>query len=141
MHKVQGITASGLRRPRERDARHGRQFLPAPAPKGEAFVPIIHPLHFLMVHAPAFPSQSDIDPRAAIAPLALGDLPNPRPQNRIVLPSAAIPERIAIEGQKAARPSLTEPKALGAPLGRRSLRLGLYQFFALMAFSAWISSA
>src|SRR5688572_1812591 len=94
-----------------------------------------------MVHAPAFPSQSDIDPRTAIAPLALGDLPNPRPQERIVLPLTAVPERVSIEGQEPAHPSLTEPKALGAPLGPRSLRLGPYQFFALMTFSAWMSSA
>jgi hypothetical protein len=38
-------------------------------------------------------------------------------------------------------PVAAEPKALGSPLGRRSLRLGPYQFFALMAFSAWMSSA
>ena len=52
-----------------------------------------------------------------------------------------IPERLAIEAQEAAHPSLTEPKALGAPLSRRSLRLGPYQFFAVMAFNAWMSSA
>ena len=53
-----------------------------------------------------------------------------------LLASAAIPERLAIEPQEPAHPPLTEPKALGAPLSRRSLRLGPYQFFALIAFSA-----
>ncbi len=89
-----------------------------------------------MVHAPALPSQADINSRTAIAALALGDLPDPGPQGRVVLASAAISKRMAIEGQEAAHPSFTEPKALGTPLGGRSLRLGPYQFFALIAFSA-----
>jgi len=37
--------------------------------------------------------------------------------------------------------ALTEPKALGHPLGRRSLRRVRYQFFVVTAFNAWMSSA
>ena len=47
---------------------------------------------------------------------------------RIILASTTIPERLAIERQEAAHPSLTEPKALGAPLSRRSFALGPTSF-------------
>ena len=89
-----------------------------------------------MVQAPALSSQAHIDPRTPIPPLVLGNLPDPGPQHILLVASTAIRERIAIEGQEPTHPSLTEPKALGAPLSRRSLRLRPYQFFALMAFIA-----
>jgi hypothetical protein len=90
---------------------------------------------------PPFPSQPYVDPGTPIPPLLLGNRPDASPKHGIVLALTAIPECIAIEGQEAAHPSLTEPKALGAPLRRRSLRLGPSQFFALMAFNTWMSSA
>ena len=65
-----------------------------------------------------------------------GKLADSRPQGGILLTATAVPEGIPIEGQEAAHPSLTEPKALGSPLGGRSLRLGRYQFFAVSAFNA-----
>ena len=89
-----------------------------------------------MVHAPAFAPQAHIDPGTAVPPLHLGNLSDPCPQRLIRLAATAIPKRLALKRQEAAHPPLTEPKALGAPLSCRSLRLGPYQFFALMAFNA-----
>ena len=89
-----------------------------------------------MVHSPSLPAQPHINPGTAIAPLALGNFPDPCPQGRIVLTPTPIPQCVPIEGQDVAHPPLTEPKARGYPLGRCSLRLGLYQFFAVTAFSA-----
>jgi hypothetical protein len=43
---------------------------------------------------------------------------------------------IPVQRHETTRPSLTEPKALSHPLGRCSLRLGPYQFFAVSALSA-----
>ena len=141
MHKIHRITESGPCGPREGKAGHRGRLLPSSPAEGEFFFSIIEAFHLLMVHRPPFPSQPDINPGAAIAALALGHLADSRPQDGIIRASAAIPERVPIERQEAAHSSLTEPKALGAPLGRRSLRLGPYQFFALIAFSAWMSSA
>jgi hypothetical protein len=89
-----------------------------------------------MVYDPTLAPYPYIDPGTAVPPLDLGNLSDPGSQRLILLPAAPIPERLAIERQEPAHPSLTEPKALGAPLSRRSLRLGPYQFFALIAFSA-----
>jgi hypothetical protein len=71
----------------------------------------------------------------------LGNLPDPSPQRGIFLASTAIPERLAIEGEEPAYPPLTQPKARRHPFRRGSLRLGRYQFFALIAFSASLSTA
>ena len=76
-----------------------------------------------MSDASALAPSTDIDPAAAIPPLGLGNLADPGTQRLILVATTSIPERLAIEGQELAHPSLTEPKALGAPLSRRSLRL------------------
>src|SRR6186713_2875599 len=89
-----------------------------------------------MIHLPAFPSQSHIDPGAAIASLGLRNLPDSRPQDRIVLTPTTVPQRVPIQFEQSAHPPLTQPKALGHPLGCRSRRLGRYQFFAVTASSA-----
>jgi hypothetical protein len=94
-----------------------------------------------MVHLPAFPSQADINPRTAIPSLAFGNLPDPDSQRIILMASTPIPEHLAIEGQEPAYPPLIQRKVRRHPSRRGSLRLGRYQFFALMAFSAWMSSA
>lgn len=93
-----------------------------------------------MVHSPSLSAQLHINPGTPIAPLTLGNFPDPCPQSRIVLAPTAIPQCVPIQGQYAAHPTLTEPKALGHPLSGRSLRLGRYQFFAVTAFSACMSS-
>ncbi len=89
-----------------------------------------------MVHGPSLSAQPHINPRTAVSPLGLGNLADPGPQDRIVLTPTPVPQRVPIEGQDVAHSPLTEPKALGHPLGRCSLRLGRYQFFAVTAFSA-----
>ena len=71
------------------------------------------------------------------AGLCNGDIP----LNSLLMASTAMPECMAIKGRELAHPSLTAPNALGVPLRRRSLRLGRYQLFAVIAFSAWMSSA
>lgn len=60
-----------------------------------------------------------------------------RPYRRILVAATAIPEHRAIEDQEPAYLPLTEPKALGAPLPRRSLRLGPYQFFCVDRLQRW----
>ena len=97
---------------------------------------VTSPFHLLMVHSPAFPSQAHINPGTAIPPLGFRNLPDPRPQGGILLTPTAVPQRVPIQFEQPTDPSLTQPKALGHPLRRRSLRLGPYQFFAVTAFSA-----
>ncbi len=52
-----------------------------------------------------------------------------------VRPSAVL-ELVPIHFEQPTDESVTPPKALGHPLGRGSFRLGRYQFFAVIAFSA-----
>jgi hypothetical protein len=81
-----------------------------------------------MVHAPAFSPQPHIDPRTAILPLVLGDFPDPGSQRGILLASAAIPERLAIEGQEPAYPPLTRPTRAAIHSAAARFALGATSF-------------
>ncbi len=119
MCKIHRVIESGPGWPREGDARDRGRLSPASPAEGELLLSIIEALYLLMIHRLPFPSQPDINPRTAIAALALGHLADPRPQGGIVRASAAIPERVPIECQDAAHPPLTEPKARRDPLCAR----------------------
>ena len=78
---------------------------------------------------------------APIPPLGLSNRSHSRSKFAIVPSAATISQRVPIQVHQLAHPSLTQPKARDDLLSRRPLRLGPYQFFAVIAFSAWMSNA
>ena len=101
----------------------------------------IEPLDLLVIHPPAFTAQPHTDVRAPIPPLDPGNRSHSRSKFAIVPSAATISQCVPIQVHQLAHPSLAQPKACDDLLSRRLLRLGPYQFLAVIAFSAWIANA